>query len=91
MNRQFISFVNLASRFYAPTSTTGSTLASIGTAGMGRTRMALEGFADERRRRVLTVGESPSDRREYVRLHMDSDLLGLDGHGNAMQTPSCKL
>lgn len=94
MNRQFISFVNLASRFYAPASATGTTLASIGTAGMGssigRTRMALEGFADERRRRVLTVGESPSDRREYVRLHMDSDLLGLDSHGNALQTPSCK-
>lgn len=94
MNRQFISFVNLASRFYSPASTTGGTLASIGTAGMGgsigRTRMALEGFADERRRRVLTVGESPSDRREYVRLHMDSDLLGLDGHGNALQTPSRK-
>jgi hypothetical protein len=53
--------------------------------------MALEGFADERRRRVLTVGESPSDRREYVRLHMDSDLLGLDGHGTALQTPSCNL
>ncbi|KAE9550487.1 hypothetical protein FO519_006306 [Halicephalobus sp. NKZ332] len=54
-----------------------ATATPAGTHGSGlsssRARTALEVFADERRRRVLNVGESPGERREYIRLQMDSD------------------
>jgi len=54
-----------------------ATATPAGTHGSGlpssRGRTALEVFADERRRRVLNIGESSGERREYIRLQMDSD------------------
>uniref|UniRef100_A0AC34FBU5 Pecanex-like protein n=1 Tax=Panagrolaimus sp. ES5 TaxID=591445 RepID=A0AC34FBU5_9BILA len=45
-------------------------------------RGALEAYADVQRRRVLTVGESPNERREYVRLHMENEtILTPEGPG----------
>lgn len=39
-------------------------------------RTTLESFADERRRRILTVGDSTNETREYIRLQMDGNEVG---------------
>uniref|UniRef100_A0AC35F273 Pecanex-like protein n=1 Tax=Panagrolaimus sp. PS1159 TaxID=55785 RepID=A0AC35F273_9BILA len=53
------------------------------------TRGHLEAYADERRRRVLTVGELPNERGEYVRLQRENDsILTPEGPGRTSSLSS---
>uniref|UniRef100_A0AC34R214 Pecanex-like protein n=1 Tax=Panagrolaimus sp. JU765 TaxID=591449 RepID=A0AC34R214_9BILA len=92
-SRQFMSLAQLASRFAggnqypiitAPTNAhlshhaiSSLPLGNLGQQNNSSRRTTLESFADERRRRILTVGgDSSNETREYIRLQMNENDSG---------------